>query len=216
MADPTLQALPRVPLSTVLYPGALLPLRIFEVRYLDMIGRAHRDGTPFGVVSLTEGREVQQPAGPTGDGYANEAFHDVGTLAVVERLDRPHPGLFQILCRATHRFRLVRRERLKHGLWVGDAEVLPDDAPLEVPDDLEPVALMLRALLRELADRAGDDMPIPKPHRLEDCGWVANRWCDLLPVASVVKQRLLETDSPLLRLELVADLLERIRRQPAA
>ena len=59
-------------------------------------------------------------------------------------------------------------------------------------------------------------MPIPKPHRLDDCGWVANRWCDLLPVDSDVKQRLLETDSPLLRLELVSDLLERIRRQPAA
>lgn len=216
MADPTLQALPLFPLSRVLYPGALLPLRIFEVRYLDMIGRAHRDGTPFGVVSLTEGREVQQPAGPTGDGYANEIFHDVGTMALVERLERPHPGLYQIVCRATQRFRLQHRERLKTGLWVGNAELLPDDTPLEVPEDLEPVALMLRALLRELVKRAGDDMPIPQPHRLDDCGWVANRWCDLLPVPSDVKQRLLETDSPLLRLELVSDLLERIRRQPAA
>ena len=56
----TIEALPLFPLGTVLFPGGLLPLQIFEVRYLDMIGKAIKAGTPFGVVSLTEGREVRQ------------------------------------------------------------------------------------------------------------------------------------------------------------
>ena len=48
----TLQSLPLFPLSTVLFPDGVLPLRIFEVRYLDMIGRCHKAGAPFGVVAL--------------------------------------------------------------------------------------------------------------------------------------------------------------------
>jgi Lon protease-like protein len=55
-----LQSLPLFPLGTVLYPDGLLPLQIFEVRYLDMIGKCHKHGTPFGVVSLTEGTEVRR------------------------------------------------------------------------------------------------------------------------------------------------------------
>ncbi|MCZ8254241.1 MAG: peptidase S16, partial [Polaromonas sp.] len=58
----TLSSLPLFPLGAVLYPGGLLPLRIFEVRYLDMIGKCHKAGAPFGVVSLTEGSEVRRPA----------------------------------------------------------------------------------------------------------------------------------------------------------
>jgi Lon protease-like protein len=57
-----LQSLPLFPLGTVLYPDSRLPLRIFEVRYLDMIGKCHKNGTPFGVVALTEGSEVRQLA----------------------------------------------------------------------------------------------------------------------------------------------------------
>ena len=43
----------------MLFPGGLLPLRIFEVRYLDMIGKCHKAGAPFGVVALTQGSEVR-------------------------------------------------------------------------------------------------------------------------------------------------------------
>ena len=48
-----LQSLPLFPLGTVLYPDGVLPLRIFEVRYLDMSGKCHKSGSPFGVVALT-------------------------------------------------------------------------------------------------------------------------------------------------------------------
>ena len=59
------------------------------------------------------------------------------------------------------------------------------------------------------ADAAGADMPVQAPWHLEDCGWVANRWCELLPLPPEAKQRLMELDNPLLRLELVGDALAR-------
>ena len=57
----TLQSLPLFPLGAVLFPGGVLPLRIFEVRYLDMISRCRKAGAPFGVVLLTQGTEVRRP-----------------------------------------------------------------------------------------------------------------------------------------------------------
>ena len=67
----SLQSLPLFPLGSVLFPGGLLPLRIFEVRYLDMIGKCHKTGAPFGVVSLTEGVEVRRPASPKAESAGN-------------------------------------------------------------------------------------------------------------------------------------------------
>ena len=51
-------------------------------------------------------------------------------------------------------------------------------------------------------------MPFQPPYRWDDCGWLANRWCELLPLGAEQKQRLLELENPLLRLELVADVLD--------
>src|SRR3954452_16372565 len=97
--QPHAQPLPLFPLGTVLFPGGVLPLRIFEVRYLDMIGKCHRAGAPFGVVSLTQGSEVRQPG-------ATEAFATVGTLATIDEFDAPRPGLLVIRAVGVHRFRI--------------------------------------------------------------------------------------------------------------
>lgn len=60
----TLSSLPLFPLGSVLFPGGLLALRVFEVRYLDMVRKCHAAGAPFGVVTLTQGREVRQAGAP--------------------------------------------------------------------------------------------------------------------------------------------------------
>jgi Lon protease-like protein len=200
----TLQSLPLFPLGTVLFPGGLLPLRIFEVRYLDMIGRCHKAGAPFGVVSLTQGSEVQLAG-------ASEAFANVGTLATIAEFATPQPGLMMIQARGTQRFRITSRDRLKHGLWVADVERVPDDMAVAIPGDLKGAALALGKLIESLRQRSADprQMPLQAPLQLDDCGWVANRWCELLPLSAQLKQRLLELDNPLVRLELVSDVLDR-------
>lgn len=205
MAAPlTLQSLPLFPLGTVLFPGGVLPLRIFEVRYLDMIRRCQQAGAPFGVVSLTQGHEVRQAGAP------QESFAPVGTLATLAQVDSPQPGLMMIRAHGMQRFRTRRSELLKHGLWIADVESLADDPPVAVPDDLKEAAAMLRQVLDKLhAGQGGAEVPVREPWQLDDCGWVANRWCELLPLPTNMKQRLMELDNPLVRLELVGDLLER-------
>ena len=199
----TLSSLPLFPLGTVLFPGGVLPLRVFEVRYLDMIGKCYKTGAPFGVVALTQGAEVRQPAAPA------EAFHAIGTLSTIETLEQPQPGLMLIRCRGLQRFHIRERHQLKHGLWVADVERLEPDRPVAIPDDLQGAAQALHRVILSLQARQGDPLPIEGPFLLDDCGWVANRWCELLPMPLALKQQLMELDNPLIRLELVSDVLAR-------
>ena len=134
----TLTSLPLFPLGTVLFPGGVLPLRVFEVRYLDMIGKCHRAGAPFGVVALTQGHEVRAAGAPP------EQLATIGTLAHITTLEQPQAGLLLVQCRGEQRFRIVRPSQLKHGLWVADVSLLPPDRALAVPDDLQHVARALR------------------------------------------------------------------------
>ena len=205
----TLSSLPLFPLSAVLFPDGFLPLRVFEVRYLDMIGKCHKADAPFGVVYLTQGAEVRLPG-------ASETFCDVGTLASITELENPQPGLMQIHCTGAQRFRITRRERLKHGLWVADVQRIDGDMTVPVPDDLRGTAEALRQLIQTLQSRdlSLERMPLQPPWRLDDCGWVANRWCELLPLPAELKQRLMTLDNPLVRLELVSDLLARTGMSP--
>lgn len=209
----TLASLPLFPLGSVLFPGGVLPLRIFEVRYLDMIGKCHRHGAPFGVVALTRGSEVQHApsAGRSGGADVEEGFFDVGTLARITSLARPQPGLIEIRCEGLQRFALTRREKLKHGLWIGDVRQIADDLPTAMPPDLEPVARALSHLIDQLQQRGVPraELPIQEPFAFDDCGWVANRWCELLGLPLELQQRLMSLDNPLVRLELVGDILQR-------
>jgi Lon protease-like protein len=200
----TLQSLPLFPLGTVLFPDGILPLRIFEVRYLDMIGKCRKAGAPFGVVSLTQGSEVRQPGG-------SEAFSDVGTLATISDFETPRPGLMMVRATGAQRFRITSSDQLRHGLWVADVERIAADMKVAVPQDLQFTADALARLIRSLEEKAGEPgrMPLQAPWRLDDCGWVANRWCELLPLPVQLKQRLMELENPLVRLELVSDVLAR-------
>ena len=217
-----LTSLPLFPLGTVLYPGGLLPLQIFEVRYLDMIGKAFKAGAPFGVVLLTQGAEVRQRGAsdansnnsngpPSGDGFANEAFHAMGTLATITELSKPQAGLMVIQCVGTQKFEITRREKLRHGLWVGDVTCLPNDQTVEIPPDLQVAADTLGQVIKNLQERSPNEgaMPLQAPYQLEDAGWVANRWCELLPIPPELKHRLMALDNPLVRLELVHDILQK-------
>lgn len=201
----TLTSLPLFPLETVLFPGGVLPLRVFEVRYLDMVRKCQHAGAPFGVVALSSGREVRKAGAP------QEQFHDIGTLAVIEQLDAPQPGLVTLLCRGTQRFHIHQRHQLPHGLWIADVTLLDADASVPVPEDLRKIATALEQVLQTLHSRQPDSMlsPSPTTEQLNDCGWVANRWSELLPTPLALKQQLMELENPLVRLELVGDVLDR-------
>jgi hypothetical protein len=194
--------IPLFPLSNALFPGGVLHLRIFEVRYLDMIKRCIADDSPFGVVVLYAGSEVRTPEGV-------ETLAPVGTLARVAQWDAPMPALLQITCEGTRRFRLASTRQGRYGLWLGEAETMPDDPAVAVPPDLAPAADALERLIADMRRQGvpAGQMPLAEPFRLGECGWVADRWCELLPLPPVEKARLLALEDPIARLREVQDVL---------
>ena len=194
--------IPLFPLNTVLFPAGFLPLQIFEVRYLDMIKKCIANQQQFGIVALLHGSEVRKPDRP-------DILSGVGTMAHIDEWSAPLPGLLHIACTGTVRFKIVSSEISKYGLWMAQTEALEDDMVVPIPPEQENVANALGALIRSLQQRQipPQQMPIKPPFRLDESGWVANRWCELLSLDISQKQRLLAQENPLLRLELVQDVL---------
>jgi Lon protease-like protein len=194
--------IPLFPLNTVLFPDGRLALQVFEVRYLDMIKRCIADSEEFGVVALAEGEEVRKPG-------QQETLAPIGTLARIVDWTSPLPALLHITCLGTQRFRVHATEQLKHGLWMADIERLPDDMTVPIPAEQQDVANALGSVIRSLQQRGVTpaQMPMGAPYRLDESGWVANRWCELLDLNIAQKQLLLAQENPVLRLELVQDAL---------
>ena len=166
------------PLQTVLFPGGQLPLRIFETRYMDMAKRSLRDGSPFGVCLIVEGKEVGEPAIPA----------NVGTLARIGEWDMPQLGLLHVVARAGERFRLLERRVQADGLALGKIERLPPERDAPVPSAYLHCARLLERLV--------DEQPglFTEPHRLDSSAWVSARLAELLPLPLTMKQALLELD----------------------
>jgi Lon protease-like protein len=163
------------PLGTVLFPGAALPLKIFEQRYIEMTKTCLRDDRPFGVCLIREGREVGDPALP----------QSIGCLAKIEQWDMPQMGLFHLLSRGTERFRLAESRVAKNGLITGVIERLP---PEEASADVDDTC---RRVLEAIIERM-DVSAFPKPFQLDDASWVGFRLGEVLPLDMRIKQELLE------------------------
>lgn len=195
-------SIPLFPLQTTLFPGGLLPLRIFEVRYLDLIKKCIADETQFGVVALLSGSEVRTPQG-------GEVLAGHGTMARIDAWDAPMPGLLHVKCSGTARFALSASEMGKYGLWHGEATELAADPSAPIPAAMQAAADRLGRLITELQKSRvpAGEMPMSRPYRLDECGWVANRWGELLPLPTAEKQLLLAMDDPVARLAWVHDYL---------
>ena len=198
--------IPLFPLGTVLFPGGLLPLKVFEARYLDLISTCLRERRPFGVVALLGGREVRANA-RANEPVSREAvrFEPIGTLAELIDVDSAQQGILTVRCRGTQRFELSASRQQADGLWLGDAQVLADDAALAPEPALQESARSLATAIETL--RLQDVEPFFAPHRLDDAGWVANRWCEILPIPHDARQKLMALPDPMLRLRLVDDYL---------
>lgn len=199
-SEVTPQPLSLFPLRTVLFPGGRLPLKVFEARYLDLMGECLRTGEPFGVVCITQGSEVGTGAA---DGFGIER---VGVMAQIQDVDLPQPGIMMVQCLGTQRFRLVEPPTQgPNGLWRGLAQALASDPARAIDDDGQTTARALADVAQRLKAE-GTDLFAGSP-QWNDAGWVANRWCELLPINLPAKQRLMELDDPGLRLQIVDDFL---------
>jgi Lon protease-like protein len=199
-AEPAADELPLFPLQTVLFPGGLLGLTVFEARYLDLVTQCLRDQAPFGVVALRSGSEVRRKADEA------VSFESVGTRAELIDADSHQPGILQLRCRGMQRFRVEASRQQADGLW------LARTSPIEGDDVFAPNEA-LRATVRALATtiatlkQTKNEAPFLQPYRFDDAGWVANRWCEILPISQAAKQKLMELPDPVVRLQLVDDFL---------
>jgi len=188
--------LPLFPLRTVLFPDGVLPLRVFETRYVDMVRDRMKREAPFGVVAIRAGAEVGKAADP----------YSVGTLAHIVEWDMPELGVLQLQTRGGERFRVLETRIQPSQLIEGRIEMLPASVSAGDPDALKVCAQVLSVVMGDLLDQAreeaGEDFinPFPEPHQLDSAGWVANRWSEMLPISIEQKQSLLEIDDEGVRL----------------
>jgi uncharacterized protein len=189
--------LPLFPLQSVLFPGALLPLKVFEARYLDLIGQCLRENTAFGVVCLRQGREA---------GRERVSFEPLGVIARVDEVDAEQAGILRVRCTGMQRFEISGAPRQQSdGLWLADVSTLPDDDAMPPDAALLPTVQALASAIDALREQGAT--PFIEPYRFDDAGWVANRWCEILPIPLAAKQRLMALPEPQLRLRLVDEYL---------
>jgi Lon protease-like protein len=189
-----LNSIPLFPLNTVLFPGGHLALRIFEARYLDMVSECLRSDSGFGVCLIREGSEVGQAR-----------IHGIGTLARITNWDRLDDGLLGLTVLGERRFEVLETKTRPDRLLVGRVRYADDQVPVQVPNELVPVASLLEEVLTQIGEA-----PASVPRRLGEAGWVADRMAELLPLDLADKQRLLETGDAVDRLVAVGDLLLRL------
>ncbi len=182
------QRLPLFPLNAVLFPGGTLGLRVFEQRYMTLVKDCFRQESAFGICLIAEGAEVGAPAVP----------HPVGTEARIVAWDMTQPGILNITVRGGERFRILSSEADPTGLLRAHVEPIAAEPALPVP----PALAGLVPLLQAMADDAGAGR-LPPPHRFEDAAWVGCRFCELLPIPAIARQKLLELEDPVSRLEIV-------------
>jgi len=185
--------IPLFPLNTVLFPGGVLPLRIFEQRYLDMAAACMKEERPFGICLIASGEEAGAIAEP----------HAVGTLARIADWEMEQLGILQVTARGEQRFRILDKRVGPDNLLQASIELIADDGPLPVPLERQRLLPLLRRI-------AGDMGParIPEPHRYDDAEWVGFRITEILPVQNLAKQKLLELEDPISRLEILEKFLD--------
>ena len=198
------------PLSVVLFPQGVLPLRVFEARYMDMVRDCMRDATSFGVCLVSDGKGAHTNGAP--------ATADVGCLARITAWDMQQLGLLQIRTVGGDRFRLLASESQPNGLMMGEIDLIEADDDQRVPDEHRPCVELLTRIIEDMSAqlaekrRTGEategspvlaQLPFEEPFQMESSAWVSNRLCEVLPVPLKAKQKLMELTDAATRLEIV-------------
>lgn len=196
--------LPLFPLKTVLFPGGVLPLKVFETRYIDMVRECMKNDAPFGVVLIKSGQEVGAAAEP----------EDVGSLARITRLDMPNLGVMMLRTQGGERFRILQTRVLPDNRLEARIEMIAADIDSPVSAMHINCAKTLKIVIDDIDARGsneqGDafDSPFARPMRFNSASWVANRWCEVLPIPLKARQKLLELGDPQSRLAIVHQYLQ--------
>lgn len=183
--------LPLFPLSSVVLPDGLMPLRLFERRYIDMVKDCFRNDTGFGICLIKKGREAGDVSEP----------YPVGTRVSIVDFDQGADGLLHITVKGLEEFKLLTYAALPSGLLMGEVQPVPSQDKTEMKSDYELLAKKLELILSYLET----DIRFEEKH-LDDADWVCHRLLEVLPLASEAKFELLQMAGNEERLEALSAL----------
>lgn len=194
--------IPLLPLKTVLFPGGVLALKLRDTRHIDMMRECAEQERPFGVV-----------LGSDGSGPAQQA-ESVGCLAFILRSTMIGADVMQLRASGGQRFRTLETRQLSGGRMQARVEVLAADGGAVVADEYLPCAAALRTVIHDLDAKAQNqetgesESRFARPLQFSDVAWVANRWCEILPIPLVARQKLMELRDARSRLTIVHQYLQ--------
>lgn len=199
-AELPVDPLPLFPLQSVLFPGGVLSLKVFEARYIDLMGECLRLRRPFGVVCLRQGSEVRQPGQTT---LGNVQLESLGTLAHLQTVDSDEqPGILRVRCSGGSRFAWRSLREGPNGLLLAEGVNLLAHDKMQPPEERFKDAIFALAHAAAALDlRSPGQFPVDR--RFTDLGWVANRWSELLPIPLVARQQLMALTDPLSRMTII-------------
>jgi uncharacterized protein len=192
----TPETVPLFPLKTVLFPGGLLPIKVFEQRYIDMAKACLADDRPFGVCLITRGEEV------AAQGAGAPEIASVGTLARITDWDMPQLGILHIATTGESRFQVRSQSVAASGLLTGAVSPIPPEPARRVGDTFAPLV----SLLELIATRVGPQN-FPAERNYDDASWVGYRLAELLPLPLSIKQSMLEINDADVRLQVLQKFL---------
>lgn len=196
--------MPLFPLKTVLFPDGVLPLRVVEACCIDMIRDCMRRDSQFGVVLLKSGSECSD----------SSELENVGCIAHITSWDMPQLGVLKLRTRGGLRFRIRRTRRLANKQLEAQIDPIVSDTPILPAGAHVDCADTLKIIIDDLDRRQAcgmekiSDSPFTLPIRLDDTGWVADRWSEILPLPLKARQKLLEVEDAESRMDLVLHLLK--------
>lgn len=188
--------IPIFPLDTVLFPGGRLPLRIFELRYVDMTKVCIRDDAVFGVCQILEGRETGAPA----------VVAPIGCTARIIEWDVPAAGLFALVTQGETVFRILDQHVERDGLIRAQVVLEAPREPTPLPQGHEVLGQMLGEIIGKIGAQH-----FARPPLLGDAAWVAHRLAEILPLSRDQKLYLLQQRDPLVLLAQVERAIQTLR-----
>ena len=186
--------LPIFPLRTILFPDSKLPLRIFEPRYIDMVSRSMRENSEFGIILSRESTDPKM-----------FETYDTGTLAKIIDWDQGGDGLLGITTIGTQKFRLKQLNKQEDGLNIGSIERIEKEGDYKPLKEFTHLVELLEAIL--------DDVNIydENEKNFDSASWISYRFAEILPLRIEDKQKCLEIDDPIIRLNFLEPLIKMIR-----
>ena len=189
--SPQATSIPLFPLPLVLFPGAWLPLRIFESRYLNMVRDCSSSGTGFGIVHMEPAEQ---------DRAARHAI--IGTEAHIVDFSTLDDGLLGIECRGGSRFRIQRTFAREDGLLMAEVDWLADEQRQAVAAEFGTLQTLLQQIMQQ------KELPIDPETDPNEASSLSMALAAILPMESAQAQVALEMCNANQRLGFLMALLQ--------